>query len=78
MSICLVIKTYALTSEAGSHEYTGETAKTAHERCSWYMPIPRPDVLVRLVSSRIHDDTKDDEDDDGDDLEGGKPVFCER
>ena len=53
------------TSEACSHEDFREASKTTDEGGTGDVPIVPANVVVVCVDADVHEDAKDDEDDDG-------------
>jgi hypothetical protein len=67
-----------LTCETGCHKNLGKATKATNERSTRNVPIVCSDVGMRLVDADIDEDTNDDEDHDGSNLQERKPILCRK
>lgn len=65
-----------LTSKTSGHEHLRETTKATNKRCSRYIPVMAPDIVMIMVNTNVDQNTKNDEYDDCNNFKGSEPVFC--
>lgn len=64
------------TSKGGSDEHACKPAEPADKRRAGDVPVLASDVCVLVVRAQVDGNAHDNEDNDGDNLDGGEPVLC--